>query len=177
MCFSTEISRRAPGYSFYSCIYASGGSSERRQALFDYAALLRGHRATLCLHISQVGFLGVWQFFSMTGCQRTFFSPSVRRISEARTKLSILPQFARWQISMFVIMLCVFAAIGAHFLEHHRSASWRSSNNEHLIVLQAHGRGVSASPVLLTHLELLLLCRNLIGQRLRVSPPSPALAC
>lgn len=85
MCFNTERRRRALGYSCYSCIYASGGSSSRCQALFDYAALLRGHRATLCLHISQVVFLGVWQFFSMTGCQQTFFLPSVqrRRISKA----------------------------------------------------------------------------------------------
>lgn len=90
----------------------------------------------------------------MTGCQRTFFSPSVQRISKARKKLSILPQFVCWQISMFVIMLCVFATTGAHFQKHYPSSSWLSSNNEHLIVVQSHGCGVSASLVL--HPGLLL---------------------
>lgn len=48
-------------------------------ALSAYAAVLKGHRATLCLHISLEDF---WQFFNMTGCHRCslgFLLPSVHR--------------------------------------------------------------------------------------------------
>lgn len=82
MCFNTQIERRASGLQLLLMYLCKAIFARRFLITLHFCGVTERHFAYTFL---KCFFLGVWQFFSMTGCHGRFFSPSVQRgrISEA----------------------------------------------------------------------------------------------